>query len=185
MAVVPATESAAWYQITRFTEISSYLGMTLSFLLFPEAAAKNARGEDSRGLLIQAMAASLLVGLAFSAVLAFAGPMLFANLSFLQPHAGLTWLLFPAGAIASARISYACFVAHETACGRFQFLRWAIPIDVAATALLALVCRGPAALHLPEWHVWHIALAMGAVAATQFGFAAHDIHRGRKRSFAQ
>ncbi len=177
MAVVPSAESAAWYQITRFTEIASYMGMTLSFLLFPEAAAKGARGEDSRRLLVQTMAYSLLAGLAFSAVLALVGPTLFSKVPFLRPHAAHTWLMLPAGALASVRVAYTCFVVHETGRGQFGFLRWAIAIDALATAVLALVCRGPQVLHLPEWHVWHVLAAMSATAAAQFAFAVGSILR--------
>ena len=64
MALVPKIESAAYYQLTRFTEIASYLGLTLVFVLFPVVSARNEHGLDTRRLLRQTMWASLALGLA-------------------------------------------------------------------------------------------------------------------------
>ncbi len=164
MALVPKLESAAYYQMTRFTEIASYLGLTLVFVLFPVVSSRHEHGQDTRSLLRQTMGASLLLGLAFSAVLAAIGPRLFASVGFLRPYAGATGLLLPLGAIASLRIASSCFTAHEMACSRFRFLRYTIPIAILEAAVLAALVRF-GALH---WRLWHLVAAMFAGAALTF-----------------
>ena len=69
MARVPAIESAAYYQITRFTEIASYLGFTLVFVLFPVVSARHERGQGTRRILLQTMCGSLALALAETAAL--------------------------------------------------------------------------------------------------------------------
>ena len=164
MALVPKIESAAYYQLTRFTEIASYLGLTLVFVLFPVVSARNEHGQDTRRLLRQTMWASLALGLVASAALAAFGPVLFASVGFLRPFAGQARFLFPLGAIASFRIATTCFTTHEMACSRFRFLRYTVPIALAEAAVLAALVRfGNVA-----WHLSHLVAAMAAGALLTF-----------------
>ena len=164
MARVPAIESAAYYQITRFTEIASYLGFTLVFVLFPVVSARHERGQGTRRILLQTMWGSLALGLAFTGALALAGRPLFEAVGFLRPYAGLAGYILPLGAIATVRVASACFTTHEMACSRFRFLRYTVPIALAETAALFLLLRDPDF----AWHLRHIVGAM--FATTLLGF---------------
>ena len=159
MARVPGIESAAYYQFTRFTEIASYLGFTLVFVLFPVVSARHERGQGTRRILLQTMWGSLGLGLAFTAALALAGRPLFEAVGFLRPYAGLVGYVLPLGAIASVRVASACFTTHEMACSRFRFLRYTVPISLAEAAALAAMLR---AGDFP-WRLYHI---VGAMLAT-------------------
>lgn len=158
MALVPSVESAAYYQITRFTEIASYLGLTLVFVLFPVVSERHERGEDTRRVLRQTMRGSLALGLAFTAALALAARPLFEAVGFLRDYAGLSGYVFPLGAIASVRVASACFTTHEMACSRFRFLRYVVPVSLAEAAALRVLSRVP---DFP-WRLWHVVAAMGA-----------------------
>lgn len=171
MSFIPQAESAAYYQITRFTEIATYVGITFPFMLFPVVAARDARGEDSTGLLLRSMALSAAGGLALTGALAACGRVLFSSFGFLSPYLPFVGHLLPFGAIATMRVTYACFAAHEMARSDFRFLRCELPVHIAATAALALVCRGPERFRLGEWGLRHVAVAMGVPVAVLFLFA--------------
>ena len=156
MALVPSVESAAYYQITRFTEIASYLGLTLVFVLFPVVAGRHERGEDTRGVLLRTMWGSLALGLAFTAALALAARPLFGAVGFLRPYADFTGFVLPLGATASVRVASACFTTHEMACSRFRFLRYTVPISLAEAAVLHVLFRTDGF----PWRLWHVVAAM-------------------------
>ncbi len=178
MALVPKIESAAYYQITRFTEIASYLGFTLVFVLFPVVSARHERGQDTRRILLQTMWGSLALGLAFTAALALAGRPLFEAVGFLRPYAGLAGYILPLGAIASVRVAASCFGTHEMACSRFRFLRYTIPISLAETAALWLLARRDSF----EWRLYHIVAAMAASTLLSFLGNLAELHlRDRRR----
>ncbi len=164
MALVPKVESAAYYQITRFTEIASYLGLTLVFVLFPVVSERHERGEDTRRVLRQTMWGSLALGLAFTAALALVARPLFGAIGFLRDYAGYAGYVLPLGALASVRVASACFTTHEMACSRFRFLRYTIPIAVAETAVLGLLSRVP---DFP-WRLCHVVAAMTAATVLSF-----------------
>lgn len=158
MALVPKAESAAYYQLTRFTEISSYLGLTLVFVLFPVVSARHERGQDTRRILLQTMWGSLALGLSFAAALALAAPWLFAAVPFLRPFADFTPFLFPLGALASVRVASTCFTTHEMACSRFRFMRYTIPVSLVEAAVLWILFR----VRPFEWRLAHVVGAMSA-----------------------
>ena len=164
MALVPSVESAAYYQITRFTEIASYLGLTLVFVLFPVVSGRHERGEDTRGVLLRTMWGSLALGLAFTAALALAARPLFGAVGFLRPYADFTGFVLPLGAIASVRVASACFTTHEMACSRFRFLRYTVPISLAEAAVLHVLFRTDGF----PWRLWHVVAAMLATTLLSF-----------------
>ena len=164
MAFVPKIESAAYYQLTRFTEIASYLGLTLVFILFPVVSERHERGQDTRRVLQQTMWGSLGLGLAFTAAFALAARPLFEAVGFLRPYAGFAGFILPLGAIASIRVASACFTTHETACSRFRFLRYTVPIALAEAATLRLLVR----FGRVEWRLHHLVAAMLAGALLPF-----------------
>jgi hypothetical protein len=164
MALVPKIESAAYYQLTRFTEIASYLGLTLVFILFPVVSERHERGQDTRRILLQTMWGSLGLGLAFTAAFALAARPLFGAVGFLRPYAGFAGFILPLGAIASIRVASACFATHETACSRFRFLRYTVPLALAEAAALRLLVRHGGI----EWRLHHLVAAMLAGALLPF-----------------
>ena len=164
LALVPKIESAAYYQLTRFTEIASYLGLTLVFILFPVVSERHERGQDTRRILLQTMWGSLGLGLAFTAAFALAARPLFGAVGFLRDYAGFAGFILPLGAIASIRVASACFTTHETACSRFRFLRYTVPLALAEAAALRLLVR----FGRVEWRLHHLVAAMLAGALLPF-----------------
>lgn len=136
---LPEMDSAGYYMATRISEISTYLCCTLAFTVFPYSAEKAARGEDVRPLAVKSSAVILVFGaLVALASLAFARPLLEA-----LPH-GAEYSRYakfvPVLACTASLAGCATvFTAVETAAGRFSFLKWTAPLDVAYPAALFLV----------------------------------------------
>ena len=136
---LPDLDSAGYYMATRFSEIASFLSATLAFTIFPFAAEKAAKGEDTRPLVIK----SLFANACFCLVLAI--PFLFFGKTILSllPHGdqysaywwAVPWLIGITYLISIVGI----FTATEFSANRFQFLKWYLPLDLAYPILLLLV----------------------------------------------
>lgn len=139
MPLIPTAESAAYYQLTRFTEIASYLGGTLVFILFPLASAAHEKGRGSAKLLTQTTLWTFVAGTAVSALLALFGHALFEAIGFLRPYAPYTKYFFALGMFATLRVSGSCVITHETACARFSYGWYAGPISAAEIVLIRVL----------------------------------------------
>lgn len=136
---LPDLDSAGYYIATRFSEIAGFLCCTLVFTIFPYAAEKAAKGEDTRPLVIK----STLVNGLFCALIAL--PFLFFGRTILSilPHGAeyadywwaIPWLI---GITYLASI-LSFYVTSEVSSYRFGFMKWCIPIDIAYPTLLLLI----------------------------------------------
>ena len=136
---LPDLDSAGYYMATRFSEIAGFLSATLAFTIFPFAAEKAAKGEDTRPLVIK----SLLANACFCLLLAL--PFLFFGKTILSllPHGdqysaywwSVPWLI----GITYLNSIIALYVTTEFSANRFAFLKWYLPLDLAYPILLLLV----------------------------------------------
>ncbi len=123
-------DSAAYYMISRFAEIGTYAGATLSTVIFPFASERRAKGGNPNRLILRSMGLSLGFGVVFAGVLYLLGPFVFAFVpdgatytSYLPEMAALTVIL-AAGAAVN------CGVLGDMAADDFRFLWWWIPFHV-------------------------------------------------------
>ena len=136
---LPDLDSAAYYMATRFSEIAGFLSATLAFTIFPFAAEKAAKGEDTHPLVIK----SLLANACFCLVLAI--PFFFFGKTILSllPNGNLystywwsvPWLI---GITYLSSIT-TLYIATEFSANRFAFLKWYLPLDLVYPILLLLV----------------------------------------------
>ena len=132
-------DSAGFYMATRFSEIAGFLSATLVFTIFPFAAEKSAKNQDTRPLIFKSIIASMV----FSVFLAI--PFLFFGKQILSlfPNGDLyscywwsiPWLI---GINVFATIN-ALFSTAEISCYKFNFLKWMIPLECAYPLLLLLI----------------------------------------------
>ena len=132
-------DSAAYYMISRFAEIGTYAGATLSAVIFPFASERQAHGGSPNRLIFWSMVVSLGFGGIFASVLYLMGPMLFsfvpdgaAYVAFLPEMAALTVIL--AGGMAVN-----CGILGEIAAGDFRFLWWWVPFHVLHGGFLIFI----------------------------------------------
>ncbi len=136
---LPDIDSASYYMATRFSEIAGFLACTLAFTIFPFAAEKAAKGEDTRPLVVKSIIANAFFCLILSIPFLFFGK---AILSFL-PHGdaysaywwAIPWLIGINYLISITGI----YSTAEFSANRFDFLKWYIPLYIAYPILLLLV----------------------------------------------
>ncbi len=133
---LPDVESAGYYVISRFAELGSHAGITLSFLMFPLVAESHERGGRSHRVLWQTMGLSLLAGLALAAGLYVFGPWLLGLRAVWRPYAAQAPLMALLTLVFAVRSALACFSTYEAACGRFGFVGYLAALVVAECAVL-------------------------------------------------
>ena len=123
-------DSAAYYMISRFAEIGTYAGATLSTVIFPFASERRAKGGNPNWLILRSMGLSLGFGVVFAGVLYLLGPFVFAFVpdgatytSYLPEMAALTIIL-------AAGTAVNCGALGDMAADDFRFLWWWIPFHV-------------------------------------------------------
>ncbi len=125
---LPELVSAADYLVQTLGMVPFFFGDALTMFLFPMISARHERGESTHRLLLQAMGASLLLGVGCAAALTVLAPWLFGLRADWHPALAFApWV----GVVAlgrTARMGVNCFVLHEHACRRFAYLRYYLPI---------------------------------------------------------
>ncbi len=123
-------ESAGYYIITRFSEITSYFGTVFMVFLFPMVASRVANAKDPKDILVKTLYGSTLSGLLFAVFLFFAGSFILGLQDIwnayqqLVPH--MVWLCI----LNVFLMLNSAFSTYESARGRFRFLWYVIPITV-------------------------------------------------------
>ena len=132
-------DSAGYYILTRFTDIASYVGLAVSGFLFPMVASISDACKESRKMLFQSLAGTVLGGGAIVVLLSLWGKSILGLLPEWSLYVGMSHLFPLLGAVTVAGSVNACFITYETAQGRFGFLKYAIPIFLTKSIFLYLI----------------------------------------------
>ena len=136
---LPDIDSASYYMATRFSEIATYLFCALNLALFPMAAELSGRFGERRRLVGKA----LLANFAFCALVAVVSALFGRQFLGLLPHgdkyAAYWWAIPWLTAITAIGSVQGFYTTAEIAAGRFGFMKWLIPVDVAYPVLLLVV----------------------------------------------
>lgn len=156
MSLIPSSESGAYYQMTRFTEMATYIGTTLTFVLFPFFTGNHAKGKNTSALLHQSMAFTGIAGILVAFALALLGPHLFQMVPFLRSYSVSSAAFFVLTLLASLRAVTACFTTHEIACGSFRFLRYYAILSMGESILAYVLAHGPLSLTILLGREWRL-----------------------------
>ncbi len=153
---LPDVESAAFYFLSRFSEIPNVLWSAIAIVFFPVISEAFEKGKDTRRILIQVLLFTVGGGAIVAVVLGVGIEWLFGVVSKwhnYRPYAGLmVWM-----AMTNVfRVAFACFSNHEMACRRFGFIRYAVPLSLLeAAVLVSLTGYGFFTPYLPlTWVEW-------------------------------
>ena len=172
---LPASDSAAYYMMSRFAEIGTYLGATLLAIVFPFASESSVRGDGPRRLVLRSVVGTLGFGLLVALAFACTGGWLLSLVpgGGTMPDAGgrLAFLTVCMALGAAANVG----VVGDIAADRFGFLRWFLPLHALyAGALLFVTGYGYFTAWLPPEAVAllkHVnGLGLPWVLAAMFGF---------------
>ena len=154
-------DSAAYYMISRFAEIGTYAGATLSTVIFPFASERRAKGGNPNRLIVWSMMVTLGFGSMFAGVLFLLGPLVFSFLpggttyvTYMPEMAALTVIL-------AANTAVGCGIMGDIAADDFRFLWWWLPFHVFyGVALILITGFGYFTVWLPAWFVEQIKAAL-------------------------
>ncbi len=148
---LPEVESAAYYMVTRFSDIAGFASGTLLTVLFPFTAILATKGKPTRPLVIKSSLAMLAVGGALAVIFAFAGHTLLTFLPNGDLYANYAWAIPWLIGITTLASIQTFHTNTEISAGRFGFLKWWIPLHLMfALALLAVTGFGYFAAYLPK-----------------------------------
>lgn len=149
---LPEIDSAAYYMVTRFSDIASYLYSALVFALFPFSAELASRGKDLRPLLLKASAATTVFCAAAALLFTFIGRPLLEILPHGSAYAAYWWAIPWIIGINAINYIISFYATGEIAANRFGYMKFLVPLTLLyPAALLAVTGRGYFAGILPEW----------------------------------
>lgn len=125
---LPEVESAAYYMISRFSELATYAGLTLAVVFFPLAAEAHVKGRESMGIFYRSTLATVGFAAVVMAGLYFAAPFVFSII----PNGAdylryLPDMLLLAMGLTLFQVS-SNFAIFEAAGNRFGFLWYGMPL---------------------------------------------------------
>lgn len=134
---LPEIESSAYYVLTRFAEITGYVGASISIILVPLASEAHERGKENTSLLTKSLLTSTVTTIALTLVLIFSAVPLI-NLSPVWSHyADFAHLLPLMALITGSSTIITTIVSYEMACRRITAS--AIALGISAIWTIALV----------------------------------------------
>jgi len=135
---LPTEDSAAYYIVTRLSDLMNYLTFPLLIVLFPYAAEAERNGKHTLPLVVRASAVTLAAAFLLGVVYAQWGKPLLA----LIPNGAnySTYLVYTPMllAITAMTASQTFYTNAEVAAGRFTFLWWFAPMNAVYTTALKL-----------------------------------------------
>jgi O-antigen/teichoic acid export membrane protein len=148
---LPDLDSAAYYMVTRFSDISTFLATALTFTLFPFAAELSAKGGGTNRLVVK------------SSLVLFAGNFLLAIfflcfgrqiLTFLpngQSYSIYAWAIPVIIAISTVNSIVSFYCVAEMSANRFGFMYFTVPIClVSGLGLMLVTGQGYYLSYLPQ-----------------------------------
>ena len=136
---LPEMDSAAYYMVTRFSDIASFLATAIAFTLFPFTAELAAKGKDTRPLIIKAALAVFVTNAALAAFFWLFGERILAFLPHGSEYASFWWAIPWMIAIVSINYFSGFYATGETSAFRFGYLKWMIPLTLLYPAALLFV----------------------------------------------
>ena len=136
---LPELDSAAYYMVTRFSDIAGFLASALVFTLFPFTAELSSKGKDARPLILRASAAVFVTNAALAAFFWFFGERIISLLPHGSEYAAYWWAIPWFIAVASINLFSSFYTTGEVAAFRFGYMKWMIPMNLLYPAALLLV----------------------------------------------
>lgn len=186
---IPEVESAAYYMVTRFSDISSFISATMLVTLFPYTAELAEQGKSTRPLVFKSSLVMICAGSVLALIFACFGRPLLAILPDGDKYSDFAWAIPWMIGINVLSAIQTFHTNTEASAGRFRFLKWWIPLNFLYMVLMQSVAGyGYFASHLPQsvteflsTHNFHSLSAilwwMTAIVIIRILFSAFDLHK--------
>lgn len=133
---LPETDSAAYYMVTRFAEIATFLYGALAFTIFPFTAELAANGKSTLPLVMKAIGVTIVANALLAAFFALFGHVILAFLPHGNRYAEYWWAIpWLIGITCMTQIA-SFYTNTEISANRFRFLRWILPLHLFYIAMM-------------------------------------------------
>lgn len=136
---LPELDSAAYYLVTRFSEISMFLSATLMITIFPFAAERSANGKNNRPLILKCMLATVAFGGLLTLFFALFGPTVFRHIPNGSLYKDFVWAIPAMIGVSIINQCGSFYTTAETAANQFGFLIWMLPLHVVYMGVILFV----------------------------------------------
>ncbi len=136
---LPGVESAAYYVVTRFSDISSFLMSALAFTIFPFTAELASRGRSTLPLVIKTSAAIMLTNSLLAVFFWLFGRHIISLLPNGELYAEFFWAIPCMILVTTLNACSSLYTTAETSANRFGYMWFTIPTSLAYAALLLCV----------------------------------------------
>ena len=136
---LPELDSAAYYLVTRFSDIANFLGGALIFTIFPYTADLAAKGKDTRPLVCKASLAVIVTNALLAGFFCLFGKDILAFLPHGEKYISFWWAIPWMIGITTITIPFTLYTTGEISAFRFGFMKWSIPLSFIYSALLLLI----------------------------------------------
>ncbi len=133
---LPEEVSAGYYFATMFGAVPGYATSALVTFFWPIVSEKFERGESTRKVLMQSMLFTFAVGGLALVAVALAVPHVFRLPGPWRDYGGYSRYVWQAGLISLLKSVQGLYMAHESACRRFAFVRYMVPLMLLEAAVL-------------------------------------------------
>lgn len=136
---LPEMDSAAYYVVTRFSDISSFLYCTLVFTIFPFTAERAAKGVDVRPLILKTSAAIVVFSFFIAVFFALFGRNIISILPHGDVYSSYWWAIPWMVAVTMMGSLVGIYTTAEVSANKFGFLWWMVPLNLIYPAVLLFV----------------------------------------------
>ena len=136
---LPELDSAAYYMVTRFSDIAGFLATALVFTIFPFTAELAAKGKDTRPIVIKASLAVIGSNAALAAFFCLFGERILGFLPHGSEYASFWWAIPWIIAIVSINMFGTFYTTAELSAYRFGYMKWWLPVTFLYPVTLLLV----------------------------------------------
>jgi len=136
---LPDLDSAAYYMLSRFSDISGFIIAAMLTIMFPFTAELAEQGKDTRPLVVKSSLATLAISAVLALGFAIFGEQILAILPHGSDYRTYAWALPWMIGITAVGGIFGFYVTAETSAARFGFLKWWAPLHIAYPVCLLLV----------------------------------------------
>ena len=135
---LPVAESAAYYMLTRLSEIAAFVSLTVGAILFPMASEAHEKGKEDRSLLSKSVLATLGGGIALALAFGLVARPIFSLTDVWRAYLPYAPLLPILTLTSGVGLSALAIANYELACGRIATMALYAVLNLAwAGALVA------------------------------------------------
>ena len=176
---IPIPDAAAYYILTRFSDIVGYAAGALTFVLFPVFSERHEAGADSGRTLVYGMTFCIATGAVAGIAFTLCGPLLLGMNALWRPYAGYSELFWILTLTTGIRLAYSYFTMREIAALRFTHTYVSSAVNIAAGLAIYAVSKTP---RYATFGLREVLLAYLAPSFTVFLYALAVLAIRRKRN---